>query len=86
MKLNSDFFVHESDGRAMLVATAGASFNGMVQGNKTLGAILKCLEKGATEEEILAALEERFDGDPDRMRKDVADVLEKLRSIGALDE
>jgi hypothetical protein len=43
------------------------------------------LERGATEDEIVKALSERFDGDREQMRADVRDVVAKLKSIGAID-
>ena len=86
MKLNKHFIKHHMDGQALLVPTAEASFHGVIQGNKSVEVILDCLSRGATEEEILAAMKERFDGDEALMRKDIADVLEQFRSIGAIEE
>lgn len=70
----------------MLVPTADAEFHGLVQGNKSVGFILKCLEKDTTEEEITDAMFNRFSGDREIMRADVADVVSKLKDIGAIDE
>ena len=86
MKLNQHFFKHHMDGQALLVPTAGAPFHGLIQGNKSVEVILDCLSRGTTEEEILAAMKERFDGDEALMRKDIADVLGQLREVGAIDE
>ncbi len=86
MKLNRNFISHTIDGESVLVPTADADFHGLVQGNKSVGVILECLEKDTTEEEIIDALSERFSGDREIMRADVADVISKLREIGAIDE
>ena len=86
MKLNEHFFKHNIDGQALLVPTAEASFHGLIQGNKSVEVILECLTHDTTEEEILAAMQERFDGDEDVMRRDIADVISKLKSVGAIDE
>lgn len=86
MKLNEHFFKHNMDGQTLLVPTAEASFHGLVQGNKSVEVILDCLSRGTTEEEILKAMQERFQGDEEAMREDIADVLSQLRSIGAIDE
>lgn len=86
MKLNPDFLTHTMDGAALVVPTAGASFHGLVQGNKTVGVILECLEHDTTEQEIVDTLCERFEGDRSEMAQDVADVISKLRGIGAIDD
>lgn len=39
MRLNEQFIVHISDGESLLVPTADAPFSGLVQGNKSVGAI-----------------------------------------------
>ena len=44
------------------------------------------VETDTTKEKILAAMQETYDADPAVMEKDIEMVLEKLRSIGALDE
>ena len=86
MKLNENFFKHNMDGQTLLVPTAEAPFHGLIQGNKSVEVILDCLSRGADEEGILAAMKERFDGDDSAMREDIADVISKLRSVGAIDE
>ncbi len=86
MKLNDRFINHKMDNTALVVPVAGVDFHGVIQGNKTVGVILDCLEQGTTEEEIVSALCERYDGDIEEIRADVADVLKKLRSIGAIDD
>lgn len=86
MKLNSNFIKHTMDGMALVVPTSGASFHGLVQGNKTVGVILDCLEKDSSEEEIINTLCSRFDGDRSVIEQDVANVIGKLKSIGAIDD
>ncbi|MBQ3331052.1 MAG: PqqD family protein [Ruminococcus sp.] len=85
MKLKDEFIVHSVGDETLLVPTAGASFHGLVQGNKTVDVILNCLLKDTTEEEILSVMKERFDGDEADMRADIADVIAQLRAIGAID-
>ena len=86
MKLNKNFLVHQLDGEFVLVPTAKAPFHGLGQGNETVGVILSCLEKGASEEEIVDALADRFVGSREDMQEDVCSVIAKLRAIGAIDE
>ena len=69
-----------------MVPTAEADFHGLVQGNKTVDTILNCLKEDTTEEKILIALKEKYDGDEADMRADITDVIAKLRAIGAIDE
>lgn len=85
MKLNEEFIMHNTGDEILLVPTAAARFHGLIQGNKTVEVILTCLQSDTTEEEILAAMKERFDGDEEDMRKDIRDTVSKLREIGAID-
>ena len=86
MKLNDEFILHSLDGETLLVPTGSAAFHGLVQGNKTVDVILNCLLKDTTEEEILAVMKEKFDGDEADMRADISDVIAQLRAIGAIDD
>ena len=86
MKLNEKFVRYDMNGKAMVIPLGDADFHGVVQGNKSVGVIVDCLIQGATEQEMVDALYERFDGDRAQMARDVADVLAQLRSIGAIDE
>ncbi len=86
MKLNDKFVKHTVNGETVLVPVDGAPFHGLVQGNKTVGAILDCLEMGADRDGIVDALCERFSGDRAVIEEDVENVIEKLRKIGAIDE
>lgn len=86
MKLKREFIVHEADGETMLIPTGGASFSGVVKGNRTLGAILEQLKENTTEEAIIDALKARYDGPADAIAADVKRAIESLRKIKALDE
>ena len=86
MKLNKDFITHQSDGEWFLIPVGGAGFSGIVKGNKTLGLILEQLKQDTTEEEIVAALRDRFEAPEGLIEDNVKEVLENLRGIGALDE
>lgn len=85
MKLSSDFIRHEMDGRAILVPLQSSKFRGVVQGNKSVGVILECLENETDEESIVRIMCERFDGDENEIRKDVRDVISSLEEIGAIE-
>ena len=86
MKLNDDFIMHSMGDETLLVPTGDAAFHGLIQGNKTVDVILNCLLNETDEDRILISLKEKFDGDEADMRADVADVIAKLRSIGAIDD
>lgn len=86
MKLNECFIPHQIDGQAVIVPVAGTEFHGLVQGNKTLSVIAECLTRDVTEEEIVDVLCERFDGDREVIRADVAAAITRLKEIGAIDE
>ena len=86
MKLKNEFIVHNVGDETLLVPTADANFHGLVQGNKTVDTILNCLKEDTTEEKVLDSLKEKYDGDEEDMRADIADVIKRLRAIVAIDE
>ena len=86
MKLNDRFVKHTIDGQTVLVPTAGAPFHGLIQGNKSVDVILDCLKSDTTEEEIVDNMCTRFKGDREIISADVADVIKRLKDIGAIDE
>ena len=62
------------------------AFTGMLRSNQTAGFIIEQLKHETTEEEIAAALFAEYDAPEDVIKRDVHAVIEKLRSIGAIDE
>ena len=86
MKLKKGFIYHQSGKEALLVATAGSGFGGLVRGNRTLGAILELLGEEISEEKLTAAMRKRFDAPEEVIRRDVKKALDTLRGIGALEE
>lgn len=89
MKLKSDYVVYEAnEGEKLAVATGEEAkvFSGMLRANKSASVILDCLAAETDEAAIVDALAARFDAPRDVLAADVANVLDTLRSIGALDE
>ena len=86
MKLKSCFIHHQFDGETVIVPTAGADFHGLIQGNKTLAAIVECLSNDVTEDEIVDSLCARFKGDRELIKADVAEAVSKLKEVGAIDD
>ena len=87
MKLGSGFLTYATNGAYYIVSTAGTEFNGIVKGNKTAAFIADCLKNETTEAEITDRLCTEFDGaDREQVEQDVRNVIDKLRSIGAIED
>ena len=86
MKLKKEFITYNADGESLLVPAGGTEFSGLVKGNKTLGVILEYLKEDRSVDEIVSLMTERFDASEETIRKDVNTAIEKLKSIGAIDE
>lgn len=85
MKLKDTYITHESDGEQILLDTS-SSFAGLIRNNKTAAFIVECLKDDTTQEKIVEAMFEKYDAPKDVLAKDVSEVIEKLRKVGALDE
>ena len=85
MKLKDTYITHDSDGEQILLDTS-SSFAGLIRSNKTAAFIVECLKEETTKEKIVEAMFEKYDAPKDVLAKDVSDVIEKLRKVGALDE
>lgn len=86
MKLNKNFLVHKTGKETVIVPTANAGFSGVVQGNKTLGVILDLLKENTTQQKIIDTMTEQYDAPRETIEKDVADVIGRLKQIGAINE
>ena len=85
MKLKDTYITHDSDGEQILLDTS-SSFAGLIRNNKTAAFIVECLKEETTQEKIVEAMFEKYDAPKDVLAKDVSEVIEKLRKVGALDE
>ena len=85
MKLKDTYITHDSNGEQILLDTS-SSFAGLIRSNKTAAFIVECLKDDTTQEKIVEAMFEKYDAPKDVLAKDVSDVIEKLRKVGALDE
>jgi methyltransferase-like protein len=89
MKLYDGFITHTIGDEQMMVAAGSAAkyFHGMVQSNSTAAFIVDCLKQPTTEEKIVDAVLDHYSGvDRVAVVGDVREILDKLRSIHALDE
>ena len=85
MKLNNEFVAHDTGSETVLVGTGNSGFSGIVRGNRTLGTILEILAEDVTEEQLIAAMKERYDAPEGAIERDVAKAISELRRIGAID-
>ncbi len=87
MKLKDTFLIHESQGEKILIDASGENFSGFVRTNPTSAFIIGCLQEDTTEEKIADMMLERYeDATKEVVMKDIAKIVEKLKSIGAIDE
>ena len=86
MKLKTGFITHKVGKDHMMVAAGPAAklFHGMVRSNETAAFIIDCLKKETTEEAIVDAMAARYDAPREVIARDVHELIEKLRGIGAL--
>ena len=86
MRLRDEFITQEIDDIQVMVAAGGDVFNGVVRSNKTAAFIVDMLSDNVTKNDIVDAMCKKYDAPRDVIEIDVERILEKLRSIGALDE
>ncbi|MBR5444632.1 MAG: PqqD family protein [Clostridia bacterium] len=86
MKLKKDFITHETAGEHITVSAGGSAWNGLIRSNRTAGFIVECLKTDTTAAEIVEKMLARYDAPREVITADVEKILNKLRSIGALDE
>ena len=86
MKLKNGFITHEMGDQQVMVAAGDTGFSGLVRSNKTAAFIVDCLKEETTMEKIVDAMAEKYDAQKDVIARDVETILNKLRSIRALDE
>ena len=85
MKLKDTFISHMSDGEQVLVDISN-SFSGVIRNNNTAAFIVEQLRSDTTLDAIVDAMYEKYDAPRERLRSDAEAVIEKLRSVGAVEE
>ena len=86
MKLKNGFITHEVGEQQVMVAAGDINFNGLVRSNETAAFIVDSLKKETTKGAIVDAMTEKYDAPREVVERDVEAILDKLRSIEALDE
>ena len=84
MKLNPKFLTHETKGEHITVSTTGTKFNGLIRSNPTAAFIVESLKNNTTESAVVDKLLAKYEVDRPTAEKDVADIVGKLRAIGAV--
>ena len=59
--------------------------NGMIKLSDSAFFIWQLLEAGATEEEVLSAMKERFQAEEDVLRRDISTFVSKLNELGIIE-
>lgn len=85
MKLNSSFITYDN-GEDHILMDSSSNFSGIAHANATTAFILECLKEETTKEEVVDKMFEKYDAPREILERDVDKILEKLRSIGGLDE
>ena len=89
MKLKDDYIIYNASEEELIAIATGDeadNFNGLLRANKTAGAIMEYLKEDLTEDDLVSRMLERFDAGEEEIREGVKEVLETLRSVGALEE
>ncbi len=86
IKLKSFFTVHETGGVTIIAPAGGSGFSHILKGREALGVIANLMKDGATEEELVSALKNRYRAPDGVIENDVRETLEKLKEIGAIEE
>ncbi len=86
MKLNKDFIIHSTNDEHILVSTGVGSFSGLVRMNALGAFLVGLLNKDTTEEAMVDAVLAEYDVARERAAADVHTLIEKLRTVGAIEE
>lgn len=84
MKLNPKFLTHETKGEHITVSTTGTNFNGLIRSNPTASFIIESLKTDTTQAEIVDKMLAKYDVDRATAEQDAANIIGKLRAIGAV--
>lgn len=86
MKLREEFVTHMLGDTQVMVATGSSDFAGIVRSNESAAFLVDQLKADTTREGLINAMSAEYDGTPEQIEHAVDYVLEKLRSIDALEE
>lgn len=86
MKIKREFVLREIAGDILLVPTGKTALdlNGMLTMNSVGADIWKMLPEVESEDEIVSRLLEEYEAEPEQVKNDVAEFLDKFRELGIL--
>ena len=88
MKIKSGFILRKVADSYVVVAVGNRvkDFNGVINLNSTGAFLWQLLEKGISEEELVAKFLDEYDVDKEILKKDLAGFLQKIREAGLTEE
>ena len=86
MKLSDKFILHKSGKNYTMVCVDADLFSGIIRVNKTTAEIVELLKEDTTEQDIIDAMNAKYNGAEQEVEEDVAMVIQRLRKLGALVE
>ena len=89
MKLKYEFIVNEIAGNKVAVAVGDSvdKFNGFIKMDENTAFVMDCLKNDVTEDDIVAALVEKFSAeDNEELRENLKDLLNEFKERGILDD
>ncbi len=84
MKLKSTYIIRKSDDDYIMMDASG-KFAGIIHSNATAAFIAECLKTETTKEEIVQKILEKYNASQSEASESVDRIVEKLKSIGAID-
>ncbi len=86
MKLKKEFVTIADNDGSLTVSTDTKLFSGIIKGNGTALFILNCLEKDISMEELVEKICDEYEADPETVKADIENMIDRLRSINAIEE
>lgn len=84
MKLKDSYIIRKSDDDYIMMDASG-EFAGIIHSNATTAFIAECLKTETTKEEIVQKILDKYDATRSEAAESVERIVEKLKSIGAID-
>lgn len=85
MKLKDTFITHMSNREQILVDVSG-EFSGLIRNNESAARIVDCLKTSTSVSKIVEQLSLEYEVSNEELESAVKTVIDKLRSVGAIDE
>ncbi len=86
MKLKDTFIMSSALGGYILLSVDSKEFNGVIRLNETASFIVEQLKNQTTEANIIEAVCTRYNVKLETAKKDTWQIINELRSVGAIDE